>query len=389
MIVHFVRFFKSFPKRGVKMPRAAVICEFNPFHNGHKFLLEKIKSTYANEIICVMSGHFVQRGDIAITDKYARTKTALRYGADMVVELPTVYAMASAKTFAENGVRLVSELSCDRLCFGSENSLKELYSAIDRLDSPDTQRMIAENMKRGDYYPKAVSDALGQPYGEIIKKPNNILAVEYIRACKCYGIEPIAIPREGVAHDDVRTGGNIASASHIRELITTGEPYHAYTPMTVENPATLVAVESAVLYRLKSTTREELAKLPDVGEGLENRIFEVAAQYNSFSEICEQIKTKRYTMARVRRILLSALLDITKEMQATPVPYVRVLGVRKERSALLKAGTLPLIIDVRRAYDLLDNSAKEIFEIDLKATSLMNIAENTGLNEFSHGIIKQ
>ena len=249
--------------------------------------------------------------------------------------------------------------------------------------------MIAENMKRGDYYPKAVSDALGQPYGEIIKKPNNILAVEYIRACKCYGIEPIAIPREGVAHDDVRTGGNIASASHIRELITTGEPYHAYTPMTVENPATLAAVESAVLYRLKSMTREELAKLPDVSEGLENRIFEVAAQYNSFSEICEQIKTKRYTMARVRRILLSALLGITKEMQATPVPYVRVLGVRKERSALLRTNSLPLIIDVRRGYDLLDNSAKEIFEIDLKATSLMNIAENTGLNEFSHGIIKQ
>lgn len=370
------------------MARAAVICEFNPFHNGHKFLLEKIKSAYADEIICVMSGSFVQRGDIAITDKYARAKTALLNGADMVVELPTVYAVSSAKTFAENGVQVAESLGCENLCFGAENSNEELYTALSVLDSKEAQANIAENMKNGSYYPKAMYDAVDEPYAQILKKPNNILALEYIRACKKHSLTPFAIPREGVDHDDRNTVGNIASASKIRELITQGEPYAKYTPMAIEKPATLSAIEAAILYRLKTMTADKIALLSEVGEGLENRICDAALHFNSFSEITEHIKTKRYTMARIRRILINALLGITRDLQNTPVPYIRVLGVRKEKTALLKSSYLPLIIDVRRGYDLLDNSAKEIFDIDIKATALMNIAADTAINEFSEGIIK-
>ena len=370
------------------MPRAGVICEFNPFHNGHKFLLKKIKEQYAEEIVCIMSGSFVQRGDIAITDKYERTLAALENGADMVVELPTVYAVASAQIFAENGVRLAAELGCELLCFGAENSIEELKEIADALQNPDIQARIADHMKQGAYYPQAVSDALGEAFADIIAKPNNILAIEYIKACRKYSVTPVAVTRKGTAHDAAEPCGDIASASYIRSQILSGKPYAAYTPMKIEHPAFLSQIEPILLFQLKTIDKDELAILADVSEGLENRIYDVALNYNSIEEISEQIKTKRYTMARIRRILIAVLLGITREMQLTPVPYIRVLGVKKDRQALIRSKELPLLVDVRRGYDALDISAKEIFNIDLKATELMNIARKTTVNEFSRGIIK-
>ena len=370
------------------MRRAAVICEFNPFHNGHKFLIENIKSEFADEVICIMSGGFVQRGDIAITDKFARTDAALQNGADMVVELPTVYAMASAQIFAQNGVRLARELGCDTLCFGAENSINELYSALDALDCDEIQSKIASLMHEGAYYPHALSDAVGEPHAAVISQPNNILALEYIRACRSCDIKPVAVPRAGVSHDSEILSSNIASASKIRSMILTGEDYISYTPMRIEHPATLTGIESALLYRLKTISATELSGIADVSEGLENRIIEIAKHYNSISEILESLKTKRYTRARLRRILLSALLNITREMQSTPVPYIRVLGVKVDKKHLITSEHLPLIVDVRRGYDALNISEKEIFKIDLRATELNNIASGIIKNEFTQGIIK-
>lgn len=389
MIVHFERFFKCFPKRGVKMPKAAVICEFNPFHNGHKILLENIKREYGADIVCIMSGSFVQRGDIAVTDKYARTAAALKNGADMVVELPTVYAVGSAQVFAENGVRIAADLGCDLLCFGAENSIKELYSVVNALNDTKIQSRIAMNMKAGAYYPQAVSGALDPDAAQILGKPNNILAVEYIRACEKHGVTPVAFPRTGADHDEAAPVGNIASASAIRDMIRSGEPYGSYTPMAAEHPAFIEAIEPAILFALKTIDKDELALLADVGEGLENRIYDAAIRYNSIEEISTQIKTKRYTMARIRRILIYALLGITRRLQETPVPYIRILGVGKNKPELLKSSDLPLIVDVKRGYDELHFSQKEIFNIDLKAAELMNIAQRNHINnEFTRGVIK-
>lgn len=370
------------------MRRAAVICEFNPFHNGHKLLIENIKSEFADEVICIMSGGFVQRGDIAITDKFARTDAALQNGADMVVELPTVYAMASAQIFAQNGVRLARKLGCDTLCFGAENSINELYSALDALDCDEIQSKIASLMHEGAYYPRALSDAVGEPHAAVISQPNNILALEYIRACRSCDIKPVAVPRAGVGHDSDAVSGNIASASKIREMIRGGEDVSPYTPMRIDRPASIETIEAAVLYRLKTMTAAELAALPDVSEGLENRIRACVRNYNSIEEILTHLKTKRYTRARLRRILLSALLNITREMQSTPVPYIRVLGVKVDKKHLITSEHLPLIVDVRRGYDALNISEKEIFKIDLRATELNNIASGIIKNEFTQGIIK-
>ena len=355
------------------MRKAAVICEFNPFHNGHKFLLEKIKQEYADSIVCIMSGNFVQRGDIAITDKYARTQAALEHGADMVAELPTVYAAAPAHVFADNGARLAKALGCEMLCFGTEDPLTNLKRVSDACRSPQTQQRVAEEMKAGSYYPKALSDALGGQDAQIIKKPNNILALEYLTACERYGLTPIAIPRMGVGHDDTQVAGEYASASRIRELICGGEAYDRYTPMVIEKPAVLSTLEPVILFKLKTMDKDEIAQLPGVGEGL---------------EITEQIKTKRYTHARLRRILVCSLLDITKRLQEMPVPYARILGFRRDSADLLQSSELPLIIDVKRGYEELHYSSKEISNIDLKAAEAMNIARKTSLNEFSHGVIK-
>ena len=191
------------------MARAGLICEFNPFHNGHKFLLEKIKSDFHDEVVCIMSGNFVQRGDLAITDKYKRAQAAMENGADLVVELPTVYALSGAQTFADNGVHLAASLNCERLYFGAENSINDLSEVAGLLENKLINDKIRTAMKGGQYYPKALSMALGEKNAKVVEQPNNILALEYIKACQKYGILPIAIPRKGVNHDDTDIVGNI------------------------------------------------------------------------------------------------------------------------------------------------------------------------------------
>ena len=371
------------------MARAGVICEFNPFHNGHKFLLEKIKRDYHSDVVCIMSGNFVQRGDIAVTNKYARTETALQNGADMVIELPTVYATASAKTFAESGVRIAAAINCDRLYFGAENSISDLTELSELLENRPINDMIHSSMKSGEYFPKALSMAIGEKNAQIIKQPNNILALEYIKACRKFDVLPMAIPRKGVSHNDDHIVGNIASASKIRSMIEKNENYRNLTPMKIDRPCSIKALEPAILYRLKTITPYELRQIADVSEGLENRIIEVSKQYNSLSEIYTAIKTKRYTMARIRRIITAAFLDISSEMQSTLVPYLRILGIKTGKEEMLKSAKLPLIVKTKADHDLLDNYAKNIFRVDLRAAEAMNIASGTApINEFSRGIIK-
>ncbi len=371
------------------MPRAGVICEFNPFHNGHKFLLKKIKAAYADEIVCIMSGNFVQRGETAITDKYARTKAALENGADLVVELPTVYASASARLFAENGVRIAAALHCDRLCFGAENSIEELYKVTDKLDSQDIQAKIADLMKEGEYYPRALSLAIGEDLSALIEKPNNILALEYIRACRLYGIVPVAIPRIGVEHDALSTEGVYTSATNLRGMILRSENYRRFTPMEIHNPCTLDALEPVILYRLKTKSADELRTIAEVSEGLENRILEAAKQSSSLTKLFSAVKTKRYTMARLRRIMIHVLLGITAELQSVPVPYIRVLGVSGSKEYLFGKAKLPLIIKTKRDCAMLDATAKDIFDVDLRAAEAMNIARGqTPINEFSQKVLK-
>ena len=378
------------------MKIAAIICEFNPFHNGHKYLIDKVKSEHADCVVAVMSGNFVQRGDVAITDKFQRAKAALLNGCDLVVELPTVFALSSAAKVAQGGVHIADALGADILCFGAENDdTKKLIELSRIFESDDLNAKIKEYLSNGEYYPKAVSLAVKElysdEYADILSGANNTLGIEYIKALKSTTISPVAIKRNGTDHDSDVVTQDIASATYIRKLISENNEYACYAAMDVEYHTDIQKLETAILYKLRTMTKEQLEALPDVNEGLHNRIFECCRNSNSLSELYNNLKTKRYTLARLRRIVMCALLDITKDMQQNDVQYVRVLAMNSVGSKLLSGCKLPLMCKYPQDYNKLSDIGKAMFDIDVKATDVfsLSICDNgTYINELKSQIIK-
>ncbi len=361
------------------MKITSVICEFNPFHNGHKYLIDKIKSEHADCVIAIMSGNFVQRGDVAIVDKYKRAETALKNGCDLVVELPTVFALSSAERFAKGGVAIADALNSDILCFGAENDDINKLKTISHIFYDDNfKEKLKKYLSNGEYYPKAVNksvaDSLGDDYADILNGANNTLAVEYIKALEKTNISPVAIKRKGTSHDSFITSENIASATHIRNLIRENEKYDSFVNDTVEYFTDVKKLETAILYRLKTMSKNEIENLPDVSEGLHNRIFECAKNSNSLEELYECLKTKRYTLARLRRIVMYALLGITKDDMKENALYIRVLGMNHSGAKLLKSSKLPLVCKFPQDYNALSEEARRMLDIDLKAGEVFSLS---------------
>ncbi len=378
------------------MKVAAVICEFNPFHNGHRYLIEKIKSEHADCVVAIMSGNFVQRGEVAIVDKYQRAKTALEGGCDLVVELPTVFALSSAENFAKGGVQIADALNADILCFGAENEdVSKLSQIADTFLHENFKTALKENLSNGDYYAKAVSKVIEQilskEHAELLFGANNTLGVEYIKALKHTHISPVAIKRLGVDHDSDVTFKNISSATNIRNLVRSGEKYSEFTDIRLCDYTDMKELETVILYKLRTMSKEEIENLPDVTEGLHNRISECARCSNSLEELYNNLKTKRYTLSRLRRIVMCAILGITKEHCKLDAQYVRVLGMSKNGATLLKNCKLPLLCNFPQDYESLSNTAKMIFEIDLTANSVYSLAKVNNkdfINEYQQKIIK-
>lgn len=378
------------------MKIASVICEYNPFHNGHKYLIDTIKNEHADAVIAIMSGNFVQRGDVAIVDKYKRAEFALKSGCDLVVELPAVFAVSSAENFAKGGVDIAKSLNADMLCFGAENdTIDKLMTIAEIFENDKFCEKLKNNINKGDYYPKAVSntvqEVLGAEYEEILSKPNNTLAIEYIKALKNSGISPVAIKRVGADHDSDITTKNIASATHIRNLVYSNNEYGDFTDMDISNPAHITNIESAILYKLRTMTKEEFSTLADTDEGLYNRLYDCAMISNSLEELYSNIKTKRYTLARIRRIVICALLGISKDLKNQSAQYVRVLGMNDTGAQLIRNSKLPVIAKVRQDYDRLSDIAKQQFDIDVRASKIYSLAQNHKaevLNDFASKIIK-
>lgn len=385
------------------MAVGAVICEYNPFHNGHKYMLNEMRKDGCDCIVAVMSGSFTQRGDVAVYSKFTRTKEALFGGADLIIELPSVWAVSSAQRFAQGGCEIIKALGCvDRVYFGSEcgdiNMLKKVANAT--LDEHVIEK-LQEFMSEGDYYPialaKAVEKVFGTGYADILSSPNNILGIEYIKALMGSGIEARTIRRTGVDHDSKTTTDTIASASKIRELISDNKDFSSYIPekITEKNSAFSEYGERALLMKLREMSADDLKEISDVCEGLENRICQAARKYSTIEEILTEIKTKRYTLARLRRILICALLGIKKEHTQSNVPYIRVLGFSQKGSDLLKTvsttSALPLILNTAKDMNTLADKAKEILDIDIKATDLRTVFEKVPSPcgaDFTRGIIK-
>ena len=385
------------------MKASGIICEYNPFHKGHKHQIDVIKSKSENPIVAIMSGNFTQRGDIAVIDKFKRTEIALDNGVDLVIELPAVYAVSSAENFAKAGVKIAQALGVtENLCFSAEEKNTDLlFDIANAFDREDFNNKVKEFMDKGDYYPiavqKAVEVTVSKDAADTVTKANNILSVEYLKALKNTDIKPMIIERIGVGHDCGECSGDITSASNIRKMINekSGEIFE-YMPTCnrelFENPANLDNLEKIILYKLRTMSREDIEKLPDVNEGLENRIYASVKNSTTLQELINNIKTKRYTMARIRRIIICALLGITKDMQSIDVPYIRVLGFDKKGGELLKQVKLPLITNVSDGYKNLDENAKKIFDVDLLASDLYSLGTGSILpcsKDFTTGIIKR
>ena len=357
----------------------AIICECSPFHNGHQYLFRTARLLTGEENIAIMSGSFTQRGEVAVTDKFTRAGALIRGGADLVLELPAAFAVANAQRFAEGGVRIAKSFACvNTLAFGCETEdIGVLRTAANALRSERVNSLIAEEMQAGGYYPRALQSAVEKVYGAdaaaALSSPNNILAVEYIRALEGSGIAPLPIKRKGVSHDSGTPSGNFASASQIRAMLRNGEDVSRFVPEAPQKITCPERLDAAVLYRLRTMTAEELRRVPDVGEGLENRILEAAGQSGSVEELLQRVKTKRYTHARLRRIITCAFLGITEELQNTPADYARVLGMTDWGAGLLCSCRCEIVTSA--AKSLRENAEIAPFlRLDIRAGDLAALA---------------
>lgn len=383
----------------------AVICEFNPFHNGHKHLLDAMRNDGCDCVVAVMSTSFTQRGDVAVYSKFQRAQDALKGGADIIIELPVVWAVSSAQRFASAGCEIIKALGCvNRVYFGSEcGDITALQSAADATLDTKVTALCKEYMTQGEYYPnamqKAVEEIFGKEVAQILASPNNTLGIEYLKALIDSDIEVRTIKRVGAEHDSAHTQGNFASASKLRQDIFSAESTEGFVPSSncvCDNPAFYEQGERAVLYALRNLKAENFENLPDVSEGLHNRIYDAVQRENTLEGILESIKTKRYTLARIRRILTCALLGITKEHQAMSVPYIRVLGFNSTGELLLKnakqTASLPFIINVAGMIEKLSDKGRRILDIEMKATDIRTVFEKSPTpcnSDFTHGIIKE
>ena len=335
------------------MKTAAIICEYNPFHNGHKYQLEQTRAAGATHIVCVMSGNFTQRGDCAVYDKHLRAKTALENGADLVLELPTRYSLSAAEGFAAGAVRLISALGCvDMLSFGSESgsvpALKEASAASDFAINCDR---FAELMRMGKSYPAALAQVVQEYYTpdvyETLSCPNNTLAVEYLSALDNIGsrIEPFTVQRLGAAHDSEQAAEGFASASQIRRMLAAGEDVSAFAPVTDAPRADMKRLERAVLSTLRQMKRDDFERIYDCANGLSDRLYKAVRRAGGLEEMYFLAKTKRYTLARIRRAVLCAYLGIDKELLRVPDAYIRILGMNGRGREVLSAAKCALPMD--------------------------------------------
>ena len=275
----------------------------------------------------------------------------------------------------------VDALAGERVMGELEKAL--LKAAADIFEDERFKTELKANMESGDYYPKAVEKAAetihSQKLAKLLSTPNNILAVEYLRALRGTDIGFKAVKRVGTNHDSNEVSGEYTSASNIRSIIKQGGSFSSFTPdYEITNPADFKNLERTVLYRMRTMNKDEIAALPDVKEGLENRIYDAVQTSGSLDELLDSVKTKRYTMSRLRRILVYALLGITADLPQTDAPYIRVLAFNKKGAELMshikKRSSLPLITNVSDGYNSLDDNAKRIFDIDIRATDIFNLA---------------
>ena len=353
-------------------------------HTGHKFLIEKAKKQGA--VVCVISGNFVQRGDTAIYEKQSRAQAALLCGADLVIELPVYYSMSTAQNFALGGVSLLDAIGCDTLMFGSEcGNTDDLVKTCDVLRSEEFSRNLTPYLEKGITFAAArqkAAESIGAPKG-ILNGANNNLGIEYIGAIKDINskMKFETVRRLGAMHDSDDMSNAFVSASALREKIKQGKfsDCKTYFPQEVINLfetadySDIFRIETAILASLRTKEQNDFEILPDLSEGMENKLFSQIKLANSLEDLYNGMKVKRYTMARIRRLVLSAFLSVDNSMFLKTPPYLRVLGFNKTGEEILKQNAknskIPVIMRVSE-IDALPDDAKKVFKAECRATDL-------------------
>lgn len=319
------------------MKNIGIICEYNPFHNGHAKQLAAFERT-----VCLMSGNYVQRGEPAIADKYLRAQAAVRCGASLVLELPLNCAVRSAEGFADGAVEIFSRLGCvDAICFGSEEgNIDSIMSTAKALLRPDFPPLLRAELETGVSFPTARERALGRmgaPVG-VLERPNDILAVEYCKALlrRASDIEPIAMRREGSYHTGTDLQNPSASVLRERDDWTGFVPEGAMQVLRTAQRHDLKTGERAVLARLKSMGEDEFERLPYGSEGLWRRLMAACREGCDLEQIVALTKSKRYTRSRIMRMILCAFLGLDAAALSAEAPYVRILAMNETGRKILR-----------------------------------------------------
>ncbi len=375
------------------MAVVGIIAEYNPLHLGHLYHINNTKVLYPDAgIICIMSGNFVQRGDYAIVNKNIRARAAVDAGADLVIELPLPYCLASAPVFAHSAVSMLEACgNTTHISFGSEcGDINVLKKAALASFEEAFNTNVQEALSHGFSYAHALGSAYPPKLRDICFSPNNLLGIEYIRSLVMLQsrVEPITFKRKGAGHDSLELS-KYASASAIRKNISNGAPLdilalpsfmldYIKTEQTLGRfPVLMEAQECSIVSVLKRMSKEEMSEIPEISEGLENRLFEAAKTAATTEQLLSALKSKRYTLARARRILLSAYLGIKRQDQDMPPPYLRLLAVGKRGRSLLHSmkstATLP-IITKPAALKLLDDRCRQLALLEERADSLYSLA---------------
>lgn len=380
------------------MKVVGLVTEYNPFHNGHLHHLNASKqTTNATHSIAVMSGHFLQRGEPALLDKWTRAKNAVSAGVDLVIELPTLFSCSSAEYFSFGAVSLLKDLNIvDALCFGSEDgNISQIQTIANLLAADDSTLLnhLENELAKGISFPKARANAIEETLGETVDfKPNNILGIEYLKAINVLNspFEPFTIQRVQADYMSTTLEGSIASATGIRvELNDTRQPttIKAFVP-----PSTFESIKSfkedliypqalgdLLLYKIRTTSETDLRNIHDVTEGLESRIKKVAERVDSYEALVKGIETKRYTRTRIQRVLIKILLNIYKETLGTcgdtkPL-YARILAFNEKGQQLIKRikkeSDITLITNVNKTR--LSPKEQTMLNFDINATNVYNL----------------
>ncbi len=385
-----------------------IISEFNPFHNGHEYIINEAKKVTGFEVICLMSGNFIQRGEAAIQGKYDRAKNAINAGAAAVLELPTIYACSNAENFAMGAIKILGALGISHLAFGVENVELDTLLKIAELKVENSEKFkdsFKNEIQNGINYNTALKRAIAkntkiENIDEILNKPNNILAVEYLTAILKLklNIKPVAINRCDNGFYSTETKGKFLSASAIRDKIFAGNEISEFVPKNAKyevffNKNMLKMLNLMQILNIRKLSTSELSKFYDYSEGIEFRIKSMAENFNSLEEISDNVSSPRYRKARVNKLLLYPLLEITKDIingSLKTKPACKVLAINKNKKNFLSEynkENISLIV-TNKDYDNLDKLQKSIIDIDLNASLIYNtISEKIEMSDKKIGTI--